>query len=233
MSCQVPANYLGLWQRTVLEQAGKRDAESCVYWLQTRCWHGDLRIPPGRPDFSQTRSLLECTRRQLFWMLRQEGFAGITRVDGDICEWQRRYDYRPTGGRDIGRMVCAEQAIEEYGVEQEYFERWVRVPGAAAPYSACQAGEHDKPGILVRAGEHFLYFRPRRIDQEEAGRLWAAARARRITEAGLRLLADFEISFGAIEASKWHILHSTLPWREDCELLLEGNWCDLGDSDEK
>jgi hypothetical protein len=234
MSFPVPANYLGLWRRTVFEHAGKRDVESCVLWLQTRCWHGDLRIPPGRPDFSQTRSLQECTRAQLLWLQQQEGFAGITRVDGDICEWQRRHDYRPTGLRDIGRMVCFEQTIEEYGVEQEYFEHWLRVPIVAAQYSACRAGVQDKLRILVRAGEYFLYFRPRTINQGEAERLRVEARAICATDDALRLLADFEISFGVVdEASGWRILHSTLPWREGSVLSLEDNWVELDDCDDK
>ena len=208
--------------------------KSCVLWVQTRCWHGDMRIPPGRPDFSQTHSLQECTRAQLLWLLQQEGFAGITRVDGDICEWQRRHDYRPTGLRDIGRMVCFEQTIEEYGVEQEYFERWVREPIVAGQYLACQTGEQEKLKILVRAGEHFLYFRPRIIGQGEAERLWAEVRAMRATDDALRMLADFEISFGVVdEVSGWRILHSTLPWREGCVLPLEGNWVDLDDGDDK
>jgi hypothetical protein len=205
-----------------------------VIWLQTRDWHGDLRIPASRPDFSQTRSLQECTQEQLRWLLRQEGFAGITRVDGDICEWQRKLDYRPTGLRDVGRMVCSEETIEEYGVEQDYFERWARESIAAAPHSAWQARVSGRVEILLRVGDRFMYFRPRNIEMRMAELCWAEVGAKRATEDMLRLLGDFEISFGMVGGeSGWHILHSTLPWQEGKLLSLEGEWTDLDAGDDQ
>jgi hypothetical protein len=228
MGRPVPESYLGLWRRSVLVRAGRRDVESCVFWLQTRTWHGDLRIAPGRPDFGQTNALQECTREQLLWLLQQEGFAGITRVEGDICEWQRVFDYRPTGLRDIGRMVCSGPTIEEYGLEQEYFERWVRETFVNAHYSARQSMAHSMPRLLLSAGDQFMYLRPRAIDQAETRRLWAELGAGRVTEDEMRLLADFEISFGAADdAARRRILHSTLPWREGCVLCIEGQWVDM------
>jgi hypothetical protein len=43
----------------------------------------------------------------------------------------------------------------------------------------------------------------------------------------LRQLADFEISFGRVEAQQWCVLHSTLPWREGKVLALYGDWVNL------
>lgn len=120
----VPVAYQGVWRRILLETPQGRDADSRVYWLQTRHWHADLRVPAGRPDFTRIQSLSQCTSVHLQWLLRQEGFAGITQIDGELCEWHRRMDYRSDTFRDIGCMRFCECFLEELGVERQYREEW-------------------------------------------------------------------------------------------------------------
>lgn len=223
----VPARYLGLWWRPLLEQGGISDTTTRVFWLQTRRWHGDVRLPPGRPDFTDIASLQECPRDHLQWLLRQEGFAGITRVEGDRCVWLRQFDYHPTGIPDIGHMRFAGQALEETGVAQEYFERWERVSGAGEPYSAHRSYRDGRPRLLLRTGACFMYFQPRGMSPQEAELAWGRVAVQQAAEDEMRRLADFEISFGSIAGTEWRIRHSTLPWREGHVLPLGGNWVDL------
>ncbi|MHB9051657.1 MAG: hypothetical protein ACYC3R_07400, partial [Thiomonas delicata] len=124
MSYTVPPHYQGLWRRTLLTAPGLRDDTTLVLWMQTAQWHADLRIPADRPPCEGRRSVHDCSRDELLGLLRQEGFAGITQVQGDTCEWLRQLDYRPSGRRDLGCMAFAStlDAIDEYGVEADYAE---------------------------------------------------------------------------------------------------------------
>lgn len=233
MSGSVPPAYLGLWRRLLLETPEGQDAESRVFWLQTARWHADLRIPAARPDFSQVQSLDECTRQHLEWLLLQEGFAGITQVDGELCEWHRRVDYRFVSWRDIGRMRFQGDILEEFGMERQYFERWLKVPLSYRQLSAEQVLHDGQPRLLLRAGDDFMHVRPRRISDEDVRGLWLLVEQRRASLDDLRQLADFEISFGTLENGAMRILHSTLPWLEGGLLPQIDDWSNLpGEEDE-
>jgi hypothetical protein len=64
----VPDCYLGTWQRSLLQTSQMRDTTTQVFWLQTRNWHADLRVPANRPDFSATTCLTDCDDGQLAWL---------------------------------------------------------------------------------------------------------------------------------------------------------------------
>ena len=96
------------------------DRSTAVWWLQTPHWHADLRIPAGRPDFGAVRSLHDCSEAQLRWLLTQEGFAGLTVVDGVAeagiarCRWLRRIDHAESRVADVGGLrFDAEGRLEE------------------------------------------------------------------------------------------------------------------------
>jgi len=85
----VPDAYLGVWRRRLLTTtAGLRDETSEVYWLQTASLHADLRLPGGQP-VAPAASLETCSHAQQLALSEQAGFAGITEVNGDICQWHR------------------------------------------------------------------------------------------------------------------------------------------------
>ncbi|WP_286730893.1 hypothetical protein [Thiomonas sp. 13-64-67] len=164
----VPQRYQGVWRRTLLTAPEVYDDRTLVLWMQTARWHADLRIPADRPDCASCGSLADCSRTQLLCLLRQEGFAGITVVSGTSCEWRRLMDYHPKGLRDRGEMAfstCA-SALDEYGIEADYAERWERDPASdqsgwvarsSSAAAACN-GRHGNPGDLVacvcQPGQH-------------------------------------------------------------------------------
>ncbi len=225
MCSAVPAIYQGVWRRTLLETPQGRDANSSVYWLQTGLWHADLRVPAGRPDFARIQSLDQCTSVHLQWLLRQEGFAGITQVEGELCEWRHCMDYRSETFRDIGRMNFHEHFLEEFGVEREYREEWRQEPLAYRRFKALCTPSDAPLQLLLRAGEFFMHVRSRNMSHEDARRLWARVDAHDLND--MRQLADFEISFGKQHGDELRILLSTLPWLEGVVLPHSGKWLNI------
>jgi len=217
----VPDRYLGVWNRTLLETADGRDDRSQVWWLQTPRWHADLRIPADRPDFSGITRLAECDDAQLAWLATQQGFCGVTQVEGERCTWHRQMDFQPAkGSRDIGRMAFDGERVIETGVEADYREIWERLPhsrgGTAALELVVEAGElPSRPAWLFVAGACFIYVRGRAHPLPAAADLTRLiARARPSRALWLEWL-NVEISFGLRSGpTPWRIDRSTLPFRE-------------------
>jgi hypothetical protein len=206
---------------------------SRVFWLQTRDWHGDLRLPADRPDFAFCDGLSATTPEQRLWLARQQGFAGITEVRAvaevdpraavppvTLCQWHRHFDFQPPRqDRDIGTMVFVDDGwqLEEYGVDHDYHETWRRLPESVGPTSAWARAPGAAGGgaeLLLIAGACFFLQRARR-------RAWpprsaGAALVDLVSGGGMDDLLDMELSFGRFDppSGRCTILHSTLPWRE-------------------
>lgn len=215
----VPDAFLGVWKRTLLRTPRVEDTTSTVFWLQTPRWHGDIRIPAARPPCEGRHSLAECGAGELAGLARQQGFAGITSVQGDLCRWLRRVDFQPPSDfADMGRIEFAtSERMLEYGVLQDYFEIWERLPGSTgevlvelyAPPG--QDPEITRPvRILLATGHYFIRLRPRAASLPPADGLLELPGG----EAGLRAALEFEISFGTRGPGGWRITHSTMPWIE-------------------
>ena len=215
----VPDQYLGVWKRTLLRTPDFEDMTSRVYWLQTRDYHADIRIPADRPACAGKTGFHQLTRGELLGLTRQQGFAGITVVEGDICRWLRTADFQPpTGSNDIGRMEFkTPDRMFEYGVEADYFEIWERMPGSEGENYAIDSDDgpgasFEVPGLLV-AGKYFMRVRPRVAQLPKAASL--AALAAKMDGAGLREVLDFEIAFGTrLSDAHWQVKLCTLPWLE-------------------
>jgi len=217
----VPAAYLGVWQRSLLQTPAARDTTSRVLWLQTPRWHADLRIPAGRPDFTGVTSLTECDDAQLAWLATQQGFCGVTQVDGERCTWHRQIDIQPAdGSRDTGRMIIDGERMTETGIEADYLEIWERLPhsrgGVAALELAAELGcPPTRPTWLLVAGDCFMFVRGRTAHLPRAANLTTLIAQARPDREQLLAWLDIEISFGRRSgAVPWRIEHSTLPFRE-------------------
>jgi hypothetical protein len=217
----VPPEYLGVWKRTLLRTPDLEDTTTVVHWLQTSSWHADLRVPAARPACAGKTALEQLSREELLGLATQQGFCGVTRVEGNICRWLRKYDYQPpSGDNDIGRMEFdTPDRVFEYGVERHYFEIWERVPGSAGLLEFAvtlpqepESLPHVPGAFLLATGDCFMIVRPRSARLPQAGNLLKLAT--QATGPGLRDLLDFELSFGRIDGSSGRIFHSSLPWRE-------------------
>lgn len=222
----MPRPYVGVWQRQLLEQDGRRDTESQVYWLQTTRWHADLRIPPDRPDFTGVRSLHECDAHQLAWLATQQGFCGITEVDGARCHWRRVVDFQPDSGRrDLGQMAFDGDRLIEVGSEADYLEVWQRQPDGAGGSAVLELGEEvGRPPArrtwLLLVGDWFAYVRARVGNLPAASSFADLSAAQRPSHMQLIDWLDFEISLGRRSGLQpWRIEHSSLPFREGAVLF--------------
>ncbi|MFR0690805.1 hypothetical protein ACLUTX_15495 [Enterobacterales bacterium AE_CKDN230030158-1A_HGKHYDSX7] len=202
----VPSAYLGVWQRTLLTTtAGTHDTSTRVYWLQTERLFADLRIPLPAPETPEA-------------LATQAGFAGLTQITGDICQWHRAIDFQPpNGGEDIGRMhfVNTEKVLED-GLDGSYHEVWERLPDSLGRNRGTWLSAADgRQGCLLLAGDCFLFAAGRRQPLPMADSL------RALLSNDLPELLDFELSFGRHQrgATPWRIELSTLPARVGAALL--------------
>lgn len=221
MNTPVPDGYLGVWRRTLLRTPGREDTRSFVFWLQTPCWHADIRIPAERAGMT-IPSLADAGTSQLRTLASQQGFAGVTTVEGDLCRWHRRADFQPPSRfADVGRIVFdGPDRMLEFGVEQTYYERWDRLPDSVGPWVALERQDVAGRTWLFRTGAYAMRVVPREATLPPADDLLAALSP--WDDATARAWLDFEISFARRTGSgTWHIELSTLPWREG-EPLAEG-----------
>ncbi|BCM24607.1 hypothetical protein [Methyloradius palustris] len=218
----VPSQYLGMWRRTLLEQAGVIDTSTLVLVIQTEQYHADIRIPSDRPDFKDVKYLADCASEQLRWLATQQGFTGITEINGDISQWLRDHDYQPSNGqRDIGEMTFeSEDVIVEIGIEAEYREIWQKIKDSQFNLSVSHIAGVDRhgyelPARLFTAGKQFAYVRPRSTVLPKSASFLEAIDTVKPSRELLLDWLDFEISFGEIQDKGFgKILHSTLPFRE-------------------
>jgi hypothetical protein len=219
---KVPEPYLGMWRRTLLEQADGIDTTTFVLVIQTEQYHADIRIPDARPDFSHTDRLEDCALEQLYWLATQQGFTGITYIEGKTCQWIRDHDFQPSNDqRDIGEMIFeSDDIVVETGVDAEYREIWERVTDSQINLSVHQINGIDRhgnktPARLLTANHAFAYVRPRSVALPKANSMLEAIENNKPNKDLLLDWLDFEISFGEIiDPHRGKIMHSTLPFKE-------------------
>ena len=239
----IPDHYLGVWQRKHLENSTGIDNSSIVYWLQTPLFHADIRIPADRPAFKNKSTLQDFTHDELKNLTRQQGFAGITSVTGNSCQWIRHIDYQPPRhGRDIGYMQFNGKRILETGIEHNYAEIWEQLPDSLSATFALRFVEENldhnpdiqQAGILVVSGDYFIFVRDRAIQIPLTSSLDTLLTEADFTQHQLITLLDFEVSFGRLAQAKqpWLIQHSTLPFREGESLFTESTWAAISQAKE-
>ena len=225
----LPAEYIGVWQRDLLETATIKDTTTLVLWMQTKQYHIDIRIPASRAVIRAVHSLEDYNDEELLILASQQGFAGITQVtpstakSSDICQWHREIDFQPkTDVRDIGKMVFTDtNTIIETGLDDEYLEVWRRLADSQKPcLFKSTIGKNRKglatPAYYMRAGNFVAYARPRQISLPKIDSLINAIYAIKPVRDKLLDWLDMEISFGeVIDEKGWKIKHSTLPFKED------------------
>ncbi len=204
----VPEHYLGVWQRTLLTTtSGVHDTATQVYWLQTASLFADLRIPSPLPFSPAERAA-------------QAGFAGVTAVEGERCQWHRAIDFQPPSGcDDIGRMRFERpDYLLEDGLDGSYHEVWERLPESLGRnWGTWLVALDGRQGCLLLAGDYFL-FAASRPQPLAAGESLLARLERGVPAAPL---LDFELSFGCHQQGRqpWIIALSTLAERIGQALL--------------
>jgi hypothetical protein len=221
---RVPDAYLGVWKRASYVDERHRDETTLRYWLQTPDWHADLGISAERPSFEGIASLAECSPDQLDWLCKGQGFAGPTRISGDLCFWDRQWDFQLRDTRDIGQMRFTSGSLIEDDIQRRYREVWLKLPGAGSDTCALEGHRPGDPQILLLASHgYFMYMRDRALRAAPAGRAKRQFIEGAASRSEQEAFADFEMSFGRYDATSWTIELSTLPWRQGCTVADDGS----------
>lgn len=226
----VPVEYIGVWQRELLETSSLKDTISLVLWMQTQQYHIDIRIPTTHENLCKVSSLAEYNQDELLLLAAQQGFAGITQVNADVCQWHREVDFQPqTGTRDIGKMVFKDANILiETGLDEPYLEIWRRLENSQNPcifkfITSKNRHSAETPAYLMQTGNFVAYARPRQVAIPTANSLVDAIERYKPQHELLLDWLDMEISFGEMLDDKhWKIKHSTLPFKENSIVNLVG-----------
>ena len=242
----LPERLQGLWRRTRLRvPAGSGavldDRRTQVWWLQTPHWHADLRVPADRPSFDGVGSLADCSTAQLRWLLTQEGFAGITRVEGvaddtvAACRWHRLIDHAESRVADVGGLRFDADGMDEWGLEADYDERWIAEdcgPGWSAEGSADEPPGTRLSRLRIRVGRWQMTLRARQLDAASTRTVrHAVATDQPIAREALLAAADCEISLAEQVGGDWRVRRSTLPWLEGRPASDAGPWRALEPTD--
>lgn len=215
---------VGVWRRRSIEtEDGRKDTTTQVFWLQTHACFGDIRIPIDRPPCLDRRSLGELTEWEEIALSTQQGFGGITQVEGTTCQWHRHIDYQPPNGSlDIGLLAWEQDILIELGVEETYREAWERLDDGSTGCIALVLEPDESldasscwQGCFVLVGDYFVQILEHRIALPKADSLKDLLEATQ-DSAQQRDYLNCEISFGRRSAGQipWEIELSTLPWRE-------------------
>lgn len=210
------------WRRLALATPGTAvDTTTDVLWLQAGQSYIDLRIPADMPAITAA-ALDELTRDDLIALCRLQAFAGHLTHDGGQWTWRREVDLHPAEPLpDRGRLHLAGDVLIETGVGRDYFEDWEAGPPAAHGLEMSLRDGAGRAGMLLRVGEHFGYVRGR-VDGSAPAPGMPLREA--MTAADLdtaRALMDLEVSLGTVDADRWIITRSSLPFRVGDDLAPE------------
>jgi len=161
MTAFVPAELTGLWRRELITAPGLRDATTRVFWLQTRSWYVDLRVPAERPQAHGRSGFAAFSEAELLQLARIEGFAGELSVADGICAWRRDLDRQPPAATpDEGRFHLDGEVMVEDGIHLDYQEIWRRQPDSREPLLAFRLEDDPlgRQGLLVVGGGHLMEF---------------------------------------------------------------------------
>lgn len=202
----VPANYQGLWRRTRIRRSnGSSDTTTQVWWFQSARYHIDLRIPIDRPDPASRAHVARLAPPQLARFGAQTGFAGVTIVQGDHCEWQPEIAFPLISNEtDAGWMrFDSDDALHETGADSSYDEDWMRMaqsPMAGVRLEDLQAGA---VAYLI-VGERWMAWACGRTDDHFD-----------LQDPAAGTCSEFTVLH---KGAHWRIAASTAPWLEGQEI---------------
>lgn len=221
MTASVPAELTGLWRRELITAPGLHDAATRVFWLQTRRWYVDLRVPADRPATDGRDGFSAFRDAELPLLARVEGFAGELAVSDGICAWRRDLDHQPPAATpDEGRYTLDGDVMIEDGIHLDYQEIWRRQPGGGEPCLAFRLEDDPlgRQGLLVVGDRHLMEFVSRPGPALSAGASLADLVAAELGQ-GRRAAAEALLSTRIRHATAdghggWTVQLSSLPWLE-------------------
>lgn len=228
---QVPDWMMGLYRRHCIAFAdGSSDTETQVFWLQSRNFSIDLRIPRDDRLLATARPWAAYSAVELATLANYEGWVAQSVWDGEQLVWReptalQLHDRWPEPAplRRVGNSMV------EFAPSGAYVEDWRLQPSAPGPLVGLrlldereEAGGRllRRGGGLIVSGEHAGLVLGRAEMPAGEGPLLAQVLAAQGNAQVLRRLLDFETSIarGGLHEG-FRVTHSTCPGRVGEELL--------------
>ena len=207
MTRTVPADYEGLWRRTVIRRSdGRSDTTTQVWWFQSSSFHIDLRIPADRPAVADAAALAMLSPEQLQRYAAQTGFAGVTAVDGARCAWHPEIAFPYVSSEvDAGWMrFYGPDHLHEAGLDGSYDEDWVRVP--TGPMHGLRLQDPDGAAVAyLLISEQWMAWACGRPEDDFA-----------VDPVNPQRLSKFSIT--QKQDGRWTVVASNFPWLEKTKL---------------
>jgi hypothetical protein len=229
----VPDTMLGCFRRRCISFAnGESDNQTIVYWLQSRNFTIDLRLPQSSEQV-RAASLEDYTADELAVLANYEGWVADTDWTNEQMSWHGGTALQTTDRwpepaelRRIGNCMI------EFAPSGAYVEDWRLQPSQTGPLVGLRLVEEIDPdtgerfprdGGLIICGDHGALVLGRLEPLNDNGHpLPVLAAAAVGDKAGLEPLFDFETSVASGSAALGYtVLHSTRPGRIGQPLLAD------------
>lgn len=232
----VPDWMIGCFRRHCISFAnGESDNQTIVYWIQSRNFTIDLRLPCKRHQVP-TKSLAEYTTEELEVLSSYEGWAAPSHWDGARLRWSNGAALQVTERwPEEAELKRIGNCMIEFAPSGAYVEDWRLQPTAPGPLIGLKLVEehHTKSGTqisrsggLIICGDYaaLVVGRPSVLDAgcNTLPQMVAMASG---NHTRLETLFDFETSVALhTPALGYRVHHSTQPARIGQSLLPEGDF---------
>lgn len=232
----VPDWMLGCFRRRCISFAnGESDDQTIVYWIQSRNFTIDLRLPCERHQVP-AKSLAEYTIEELKVLANYEGWAAPSYWDGARLRWSNGTALQVTDRwPEEAELKRIGNCMIEFAPSGAYVEDWRLQPTAPGPLIGLKlVEEHDtqtgaqfsRSGGLIICGDYaaLVVGRPSVMDTGYNSLPQMVAKASD-DPTRLKKLFDFESSVALhTPVLGYKVLHSTQPARVGQSLLPEGDF---------
>jgi hypothetical protein len=228
---QVPEWMMGLWRRHIISFAdGSSDVETQVYWLQSRNFSMDLRLPRPSDLVSGDAPLASRTARELEVLANYEGWVANSHWDGAQLSWSEPVSLQfEDRWPEPARLHRVGNCMIEFAPSGAYVEDWRLRYSAPGPLVGLRLiEEHEHPtgrvlhrgGGLIMSGQYAGLVLGRTDEAVSVSPLREQVLAAQGNQEVLQRLLGFEtsIAHGSL-ADGFTVTHSTKPGRRGAELF--------------
>jgi hypothetical protein len=233
---QVPEWMMGLWRRHIISFAdGSSDVETQVYWLQSRNFSIDLRLPRPSEVVSGESSLASRTARELEVLANYEGWVAHSHWDGAQLSWTESTSLQfEDRWPEPARLHRVGNCMIEFAPSGAYVEDWRLQPSTPGPLVGLRLIEErelptgrvlHRGGGLIVSGQYAGLVLGRAEEAVDISPLReqvlvAQVLAAQGNQETLQRLLGFEtsIAHGSL-ADGFTVTHSTKPGRLGAELF--------------
>ena len=232
----VPDWMLGCFRRRCISFAnGESDDQTIVYWIQSRNFTIDLRLP-RQGDQAPARALADYSPGELAILANYEGWIAESHWDGEQLRWEGGTAFQVTDRwPEAAQLKRIGNCMIEFAPSGAYVEDWRLQPSAPGPLIGLRLSEEYYPetglrlsrgGGLIICGDYAALVLGRSTPMPAGG----PAMPEQVASAGqdparLDHIFDFETSVATGSLTQgYSVRHSTLASRVGQPLLPEGEF---------